>query len=170
MIWKTFEGKTKDIILKLHKSLVRPHLDYCCQAWKPHLVKDIILIEKVQRRATKIIWECKRKSYRERLKILHLTTLETRMLRSDLLVVLKIFNGIEKVDETDFFERSNRQSRGHALKLFKHRVNLDVAKFSFCNRVVIEWNMLPENIAMSKSVNEINGKIDRILASIREFK
>jgi len=46
----------------------------------------------------------------ERLKILHLTSkdplliLETRMLRADLLEVFKILNGIEKVNETDFFE------------------------------------------------------------------
>jgi len=46
---------------------------------------------------------------------------------------------------------------------------LDVAKYSFGNRVVIEWNMLPENISMSKSVNEFKGKIDRYLASIRGF-
>jgi len=45
---------------------------------------------------------------------------------------------------------------------------LDVAKYSFGNRVVIEWNMLLKNIAMSKSVNEF--KIDRYLASIRRFK
>jgi len=69
-----------------------------------------------------------------------------------------------------FFERSNRLSRGHGLKLFKHRVNLDVAKYSFGNRVVSEWNMLLKNIAMSKSVNEFKGKIDRYLASIRGSK
>jgi len=49
-----------------------------------------------------MIWECKGKRYLGRLKILHLTTLETRMLRADLLKVFKNLNGIEKVDETDF--------------------------------------------------------------------
>ncbi len=172
MIWRTFECKNKDIIVKLYKSLVRPHLDYCCQAWRPHLIKDIVLIERVQRRATKMIWECKGKSYLERLKILHLTTIETRMLRADLLEVFKILNGMENVEEKDFFERSSRGgvSRGHGLKLFKNRVNLDVGKYSFGNRICNEWNMLPENIVMSKSVNEFKGKIDRYLASIRGLK
>ena len=36
-------------------SMVRPHLDYCIQAWKPHLRKDVDKLEKVQRRATKMM-------------------------------------------------------------------------------------------------------------------
>ena len=49
MIAKTFENRGKEIILQLYKSLVRPHLDYCIQPWRPHLVKDIEVLEKVQR-------------------------------------------------------------------------------------------------------------------------
>ena len=35
-----FVYKSKDIMLKLYKSLVRPHLEYCTAAWSPHYVKD----------------------------------------------------------------------------------------------------------------------------------
>jgi len=45
----------KDIILQLFKSLVRPHLEYSVQAWRPHFQKDIELIEGVQGRAHHII-------------------------------------------------------------------------------------------------------------------
>jgi len=45
------------------------------------------------------------------------------------------------VDESDFFERSNRQSIGHGLKLFKHRVNLYVAKYSFGNTKTVFPNI-----------------------------
>ena len=55
MISRTFTSRSKVIILKLYKSLVRPHLDYCAQAWRPHLQKDINILEKVQRRATRMI-------------------------------------------------------------------------------------------------------------------
>jgi len=41
MISRTFTLRSKDVILQLYKSLVRPHLEYCIQAWRPHLQKDI---------------------------------------------------------------------------------------------------------------------------------
>jgi len=54
------------------------------------LVKDIELLEKVQKRATRMIEECAGKIYVERLKIVGLTTLECRRLRADLIEVFKI--------------------------------------------------------------------------------
>ena len=55
LIRRTITCRSKEIIVRLYKSLVRPHLEYCIQAWRPHLVKDIDILEKVQRRATRMI-------------------------------------------------------------------------------------------------------------------
>ena len=55
MIKRNFTDRTKETILPLYVSLVRPHLDYCSQIWNPYYVKDIKLIEGVQRRATKLV-------------------------------------------------------------------------------------------------------------------
>ena len=55
--------RDKDVILQLYKSLVRPHLEYGVQAWRPRFQKDIDLIERVQRRATELILDLKDKSY-----------------------------------------------------------------------------------------------------------
>ena len=74
MINKTFTCKNKSVTIKLYKSLVKPHLDYCIQAWRPHLVKDLETIERVQRRATRMMEECRGRSYEERLKMTGLTT------------------------------------------------------------------------------------------------
>jgi len=52
MISRTFMYKNNVTMLQLYKSLVRPKLEYCIQAWWPYLCKDIELLEKVQRRAT----------------------------------------------------------------------------------------------------------------------
>ena len=92
MIERTFSVRDKDIILQLYKSLVRPHLEYSVQAWRPHFQKEIDLIEGVQRRATKLITSVKDKTYAERLRLPHLQTLETRRVRGDLIEVLKMFN------------------------------------------------------------------------------
>ena len=69
MIKRTISCKSKSIITRLYKALVRPQLEYCVQAWRPYLKKDIEKIEKVQRRATKMISECSKLSYEDRLKI-----------------------------------------------------------------------------------------------------
>ena len=47
--------KEKSLIVPLYKAIVRPHLDYCIQAWSPYLRKDIDMLEKIQRRASKLI-------------------------------------------------------------------------------------------------------------------
>ncbi len=53
--------KTKDLILPLYTSLVRPHLEYVVQFWVPHHLKDMAILEGVQRRATKIITSLRNK-------------------------------------------------------------------------------------------------------------
>ena len=88
----------------------------------------------------------------ERLKILGLTTLETRRLRGDLIEVFKILKGYENIDQEVFFDMSQSSFRGHSLKLNKKRVRRDVAKFSFSHRVVNEWNRLDEAMAMSPKI------------------
>ena len=57
-------------------SLIRPHLDYCVQEWRPHLKKDIKIPEKIQYRATKMIYGLKDYSYEDRLRMIGLSTLE----------------------------------------------------------------------------------------------
>ena len=49
IITKGIENKAPSIIMPLYKMLVRPHLEYCIQFWSPHLKKDIVELEKVQK-------------------------------------------------------------------------------------------------------------------------
>ena len=81
--------KDKEVMMRLYQTLVRPKLEYCVQAWRRYLRKDIDLLEKVQKRATRLIINDRGLTYRERLKKLGLTTLETR-LRGDMNDVFKI--------------------------------------------------------------------------------
>ena len=64
--------------LSLYKLIVRPHIEYCIQAWRPYYKKDIDTLEQIQGRATKIIPELRALSYEESQKECGLTTLETR--------------------------------------------------------------------------------------------
>ena len=86
----------------MYKSLVRPRLEYCIQAWCPHLRKDIDLLEKVQRRATRLIYSLHDLPNCDRLKRLKLTTLVTRRVRGDLIEVFTIIKSFEEVDSNIF--------------------------------------------------------------------
>ena len=81
MIRRNITYKENSLIVPLYKAIVRPHLEYCIQAWNSHLRKDIDMLEKIQRRATKLIPGLRDLRYEERLKECGLTTLETRRLR-----------------------------------------------------------------------------------------
>ena len=55
MIKRTIRFKDTRVMLSLYKTLVRSHVEYCSNVWNPHYIKDKQLIEKVQRRFTKMI-------------------------------------------------------------------------------------------------------------------
>ena len=90
-----------DLFAKKYDQL---YLEYCIQAWSPYLRKDIDMLEKIQRRATKLIPELRDLRYEERLKECGLTTLETRRLRGDQIEVFKILNGYENIDSNIFLK------------------------------------------------------------------
>ena len=80
----------KQLIVPMYKAIVRQHLEYRIQAWRPYRKKDIAKLERMQRRATKMIPELRDLSYESRLLQCGLTTLETRRLRGDQIEVFKI--------------------------------------------------------------------------------
>ena len=145
---------------------IRPHLEYCVQAWCPYLKKDIKTLEKVQRRATKLVPKLRKQPYNQRLKALNLYPLEVRRIRGDLIETFKIMNGPEDIDQNQFFSTATSTStRGHKQKLFVKGLNkgLNIRKFFFSQRVIPNWNNLPSHVTEAKNVNQFKNRFDNHL-------
>ena len=148
LIRRTIMYKEKQLIVPLYKAIV----EYCIQAWRPYRKKDIDKLERIQRRATKIIPELRDLSYESRLLQCSLTTLETRRLRGDQIEVFRIVNGYEDIDRNMFYQlKESSRSRGHKAALVNEQCRLDMRKYSFSQRVINEWNKLPNNCFMFKN-------------------
>jgi len=162
MIKRNFKNLDCQSLRMLYCTYVRPHIEYCIQAWSPYFKKDIDALEKVQRRASKLIPDIRRFSYEARLKKLNLYPLEIRRLRGDLIEAYKILHGFEDVDPNLFFRRSNQiQLRGNSLKLYKKRSKLLLRAKFFSQRVVDHWNELPNDVVNASSLNSFKARLER---------
>ncbi|XP_076038459.1 uncharacterized protein LOC143023741 [Oratosquilla oratoria] len=162
IIKRNFTYMDREILLALYKALVRPILDYASQCWSPYLVKDIKLLEQVQRRATKLVPECSELPYEERCKFLGLQTLEDRRKRGDTIEVYKLLHGYEDIPYTKFFSLSTTGLRGHSYKLVvpdHWRTSLKGNWFTI--RTLREWNHLPDNVVTAPSVSTFKTRYDR---------
>ena len=162
---RSFTSRDVDLWKRLYMVYVRPLLEYAVQVWCPYLERDILEIEKVQRRATRIPFErCDNiPSYSERCDMMGIQKLRDRRVRGDLIQWFKITKGIEKVcwmNEPSYVEgRSGKraQLRGETVRNCAQRQNF------FVNRVVNVWNMLPDGVVEATDVNNFKNKLDSFM-------
>ena len=170
VIRRTFSFMTKEIFSKLYKSLVRSHLEYGNNIWCPHLKRQSIQIESIQRRATKLVPKCKDMTYAERLRFLNLYSLKGRRIRGDLIQTFKIFHEIDNIKKEKLFPLATyRGTRNQEFKLRKRYSRTDIRKYTYTNRVVELWNPLPLEIKNAKSVNIFKNKIDSLPHLVEKF-
>jgi ribonuclease P/MRP protein subunit RPP40 len=162
LIKHTFKYLDADMFNLLYKSLVRPHLEYASSVWSPTLKGDIQNLEKVQRRATKLVPGISALPYEDRLKQLHLPTLQYRRLRTDLILIYKYTNHLITLDPNTRCSRCNNISmlpaspslhtRGHNQK-FQVQHHPGIRNRFLTSRCIPTWNNLNHNTVNAKSIN-----------------
>ena len=158
---RTIVYRSPDILVKLYKSLVRPHLEYCVSAWSPHYVKDRERLEGVQHRFTRMVpglrdlgvwWKTEEAELAD-------AEGEKQSLRFDW-IVQDLQRIVDRSMELILSADDSERTRGHSRKLVKESFRLDVRKYFFSQGVLSRWNRLSEEVISAQSVDTFKRRLE----------
>ena len=167
MIRRSFMTLDAEMFRKLFTALVRPHLEYGQAVWSPLRKKDIVSIENVQRRASKMVPELKNLEYPQRLMKLNLPTMTYRRKRGDMIELYKIMNGLYDEEVAPQPSRREGSTRGHSLKIFKERARTRLRQNHLLIRAVDAWNHLPENVVTAPGLDSFKNRLDSVWSEVK---
>jgi len=101
IIRRNFKYSTPEALIQIYNSMVKSHLEYAQSAWYPYKQKLIDDLEKVKKRATKLVTSLKKVSYRERLKCLELPTI-TYLRHNNRGDMIEVYNIISRKYENNY--------------------------------------------------------------------
>ena len=124
----------------LYTSLIHSQLTYCCQVWRPHLLKDIQVLERVQRRATKWILNDFSTDYKSRLISLHLPLMMSFEIHDISFILKSLASPTEAFNILNFVSSSGTKSSG--VKLQHRYARTSPSRHFYFTRLPRLWNSL----------------------------
>ena len=168
LIRRSFSTNSTYTKRQLYLSLIRSQLTYCSPIWRPHLLKDIILLERVQKRATKYILNDYASDYKSRLKCLQLLPLMYFFELNDIMFFIKsLHHPTEHFNIKDYFTFSDLNTRSSTTLKLKHAFAKSLSNSSrhfYFFRLPRLWNSLPP-INLESSPASIRSSLNKFLWS-----
>ena len=121
-------SRVREGIVHLYSAFMWTHLEYCIWVWDPQHRKDVELLERVQRRAMKMIKRLEHLSCEDTLKELGLSSLEKRRLQAGLIMTFLYLKGVYKHDNFFFTWVDSDRTRGNGFKVKQGRFRLDTGE------------------------------------------
>ena len=162
----TFKDRSKFLMTLLFKTMVRSRLEYCSALWNPHRIQDIQSLEAIQRSFTRRISGCQNLNYWERLKFLHLPSLQRRRERYIIINTWKILQKKAPNDINMVFYESDRL--GVRVKV-PPRVKgcpsaiSSIYEHSFSVKAAKLWNILPKSVNTAQDLNSLKAALGKFL-------
>ena len=156
--------RSSDFMIYLLKAHIRPILEYASVVWNTSYAQDRRRLESVQRLWTRHVLGLEKKEYGERLKALDLFSVEGRMLRADLVKCWKIFHGHSPIQPSMLWDiNNNARTRGHRFRIKVNRCEIDARARFFSNRIIGDWNSLPEKVAGADTLGKFKTGLAAVL-------
>ncbi|PKU36306.1 reverse hypothetical protein [Limosa lapponica baueri] len=166
-IKRNVASRSREGILPLYFTVMRPHMEYCVQLCGPQHKKDMDLLERAQKRAMKMIRGLEHLSYEDRLRKLGLFSLEKRRLQGDLIAAFQYLKGAyKKAGEGLFIRACSDRMIGNGFKLEKGRFGLDIRKKFFTMRMVRHWNRFLREVVDAPSLEVFKARLDGALSNL----
>ena len=145
------------LISIFYSEMMRPHLKNCVHFWAPHYKKDIMALEHVQRRATKlwgsgaqVLWEATEGA----------GIVQSGEEEAQRRPYCSLKGCCSEVECWCLLPGNGNSTKGNALKLHQGRLRLDIRKHLFSERVVGHWNRLPREMVESPSLKVFKKHVD----------
>ena len=138
-----------------YSTLFRPQLEYAAAVWDPHTKGKTQQVEKVQRRAVRLVsgnYE-RSASVSDMFATLGWLSLEQRWADARLCLFYKIIHGLVAVHLAEYIEPNTRISRYcHSMTFQQLQTSIEYYKHSFFPLAVVQWNALPKSVVCLPSL------------------
>ena len=142
------------MLFNLYIALIQPHLEYACEVWNPHLQKDKMKLEQVQKFGLRMCTKKWNADYGYLLTLFDIPPLEHRRLCLSLCTTYKIINILVDFSQHMFVSKStsNLHSSKNTSLLLQPFARTIAYQFSYVPHSCSVWNTLPKHITDSQSL------------------